>query len=294
MTYRQIHTEIWDDDWMLDLAPLEKLLFVYLFSNSRTHMIGLYELPRKKISFETGLTSDQIHEILTALEKSGKVRASGTWIWVKNMLVRNVTNIGSPKMQKHIHNAIKEVPNSCPFKAAWLEHYNTILAPQFEVDTISYGIPSVDTVSNHIPAADTFCSASASVSVSDPDLEDTVPESVQEPPEESEVQSVAFDVFLQARGGAVGSLDAEQLNDLIEDAEKHRQALPRASPGADVSGDGWLAEVIKEANAARKPGDGMISLNYVKAIFDRWKADGYQSKLGATGPQEYEEAKPWQ
>ena len=59
MTYRQIHTEIWDDPWFLELESDAKLLFVYLFSNKRTNMIGLYELSPRQMAFETGLALAQ-------------------------------------------------------------------------------------------------------------------------------------------------------------------------------------------------------------------------------------------
>jgi len=272
MTYRQIHTEMWDDDWTIELEPMAKLLWVYLFSNSRTHYIGLYELPKKKASFDTGLSVTDIAAILARFEQAGKIKTNGSWIWVKNMLVRNVNNLGSPKIQTGILKAFRDVPNSCPFKMNWLEHYNGTIVPQFGIPAISH-----DTVSYDIPAADTFCPATASVS----DLSCPVSDLEGSPEEvETTAPSEAIDVFLKATGGAVNPLHVDQINDLVDEAEEHRLALPRASPGAGVSGDGWIAAVIREANASRKPGSGTFGLNYPKTIFDRWKVDGFKSPLG--------------
>ena len=42
--YRQIHTQIWRDNWFLDLEADEKLLLIYLFSNDNSNQAGIYEL----------------------------------------------------------------------------------------------------------------------------------------------------------------------------------------------------------------------------------------------------------
>ena len=58
--YRQIHMKIWKDAWFLDLEPDHKLLFIYLFSNERSSIAGIYELSKRIMAFETGLTSEKI------------------------------------------------------------------------------------------------------------------------------------------------------------------------------------------------------------------------------------------
>ena len=66
--YRQIHTQIWRDNWFLDLEADEKLLFIYLFSNDNSNLAGLYELHEKIIALETGLAKERIHEIIAKFE----------------------------------------------------------------------------------------------------------------------------------------------------------------------------------------------------------------------------------
>ncbi len=41
--FRNIHTHIWKDAWFCELQPDEKLLFIYLFSNERASVCGMYE-----------------------------------------------------------------------------------------------------------------------------------------------------------------------------------------------------------------------------------------------------------
>lgn len=99
---------------------------------------------------------------------------------------------------------------------------------------------------------------------------------------EPETASTAGDLFLKVRGGAVNSLDVDALNDFIQDCEQHRQGLPRGSPGANLSGDDWVKAAILEGNASRHRGK-VISLNYIRAILDRWQADGYKAPFSSGG-----------
>jgi hypothetical protein len=43
------------DQWFAELSAEEKLLFVYLFSNERASVSGLYESPIRVMAFETSL-----------------------------------------------------------------------------------------------------------------------------------------------------------------------------------------------------------------------------------------------
>ena len=121
-SYRQIHTKIWKDGWFLDLAPAEKLLFVYLFSNDRVNLLGLYDLPIKVICFETQMEQGTVEAGLARLEADGKVIYRDGWIWVKNLLRYNATNKDSPKIQAHIERTIEELPD-IPLKGDMIAHY---------------------------------------------------------------------------------------------------------------------------------------------------------------------------
>jgi len=255
MTYRQIHTEIWDDPWVIELPSDEKLLFIYLFSNSRTTAIGLYEISQRVIAFETGLTTSIITAGLEHFASAGKVQFQDNWIWVPKLLSRNINNLRSPQVQAMIKKQVVNVPSSCPFKDEWIRYYDDIIAPQYGIDTIS--IPSKRP---RIP--------SVSVSATDPD---SVSES--DPVSES-----ALDAYVKIRGGAVNTLDVDQIQDLVDELEEHRTALPGGVPGADLTGNDWVRTAILEANASRK--DGPVSLNYIKAILDRWRVAGLQAKRG--------------
>lgn len=100
-----------------------------------------------------------------------------------------------------------------------------------------------------------------------------VPEPEQDPEDRSRSEALA--TWLNARNGVIGPIEADQLFALVDDCEAHRQALPRASPGAGVSGDTWVAEAIREAVACNQ--HQRINVRFVESIARRWMADGYKA-----------------
>jgi hypothetical protein len=71
--FRQIHVAFWDDPWIETLEPLQKYLYLYLMSNSRTRQCGIYEITEKKIGEDTGLSIDNIKEYLDLFERYDKL-----------------------------------------------------------------------------------------------------------------------------------------------------------------------------------------------------------------------------
>ena len=118
--YRQLHTHVWSDSWFEELEPELKLLFIYLFSNERASICGLYELPVRTISFETGLVRELIMKGLEVFNKANKVSydcAVGV-VWVRNML--KYQGNSSPKVQARIQADIQAVPD-CDLKQKFLD-----------------------------------------------------------------------------------------------------------------------------------------------------------------------------
>lgn len=137
--YRQIHTQIWKDAWFLDLDSDHKLLFIYLFSNERANLAGLYDLALKVICFETDLPQETVEEGLALFGKADKVIYEDGWVWVPNLLRYNAQNLASPKIQKHLRDTLETIPNIA-LKARWIEYYNGIAPDGYRIDTVSYPI----------------------------------------------------------------------------------------------------------------------------------------------------------
>jgi len=120
--YRQIHVSIWKDCWFLDLDPKEKLLFIYLFSNSETSMAGIYKISFKVICFETGMAGEFVKEALDRFQEAGKIMYQDGVMWVKNMTKYHSSK--SPKIMTGIQNDLDNIPH-CEVKIQYLYSINT-------------------------------------------------------------------------------------------------------------------------------------------------------------------------
>lgn len=87
-THRMIRTAFWDDDYISSIDPMEKYFFLYLLTNTHTHICGIYQLPKKYMIFDTGLEIKHIENILEKFEKDGKIKYKDGWVmmmnWIKN------------------------------------------------------------------------------------------------------------------------------------------------------------------------------------------------------------------
>ena len=127
--YRNIHTKIWTDEWFLDLTPDGKLLWIYLFSNKRACLSGLYDIPMRLIAFETGLDKATIERLLVQFRGGGKAFYEDGWMLVPNLMKYNANNIANPKILGNIRSDILSAPN-IPIKRLWLQYFNTAIPPE--------------------------------------------------------------------------------------------------------------------------------------------------------------------
>lgn len=66
---RWVDTDFWTDPWVIDhLNPLDRHLFMYLFTNPQTNLSGAYELSLRLMSFQTGIESEELVRMLKRLE----------------------------------------------------------------------------------------------------------------------------------------------------------------------------------------------------------------------------------
>ena len=69
---RYISTSFWDDRWISGLRPTDKLLYLYLLTNTLTNIAGVYKLSERRISFDTGLDMDMVREGIDTFKKAKK------------------------------------------------------------------------------------------------------------------------------------------------------------------------------------------------------------------------------
>lgn len=85
--YRTIDASFWTDQKVRKLAPLDRLLFLYLITNPHTHVSGLYYLPEGMIQHETGLTKSQLGYGIDTLSKTRRALFDppNELVWVVKM-----------------------------------------------------------------------------------------------------------------------------------------------------------------------------------------------------------------
>jgi hypothetical protein len=110
---RSLNTAFWSDTWVEDLEPLKKLLFIYLVTNDKTNMLGIYEASIKKISFETGISKELVKTYLKDFEKDEKVKYIDNRIILLNYMKHQNYNTNMKKSAIDVYN---NLPNNLKIK----------------------------------------------------------------------------------------------------------------------------------------------------------------------------------
>ena len=104
---RTIHTKIWTDTWFEELNFKQKLLFIYLLTNDKTNMLGIYEVSLRKISYDTGLDKKDVSSILMTFTRAGKLVYKENHIILCNFLKHQSYN---PNMKVSAINSYNDLP----------------------------------------------------------------------------------------------------------------------------------------------------------------------------------------
>ena len=83
-TQRYISTSFWDDEWVQEHDPSEKLFYLYLLTNPLTNIAGVYQITDRRVSFDTGFNREVVCEMWRRFEESGKVYRRGEWVIIPN------------------------------------------------------------------------------------------------------------------------------------------------------------------------------------------------------------------
>lgn len=104
---RMVNTKFWDDQYIANLKPTEKLLFLYLLTNPLTNIAGVYELSVRRMAFDIGLSEKEIGAILSQLQADGKIFYEAPWVAVRNFVRHQSLN---PKVMRGISIALDGAP----------------------------------------------------------------------------------------------------------------------------------------------------------------------------------------
>lgn len=146
---RYINTRFWSDNFIAELNPLDRYLFLYFLTNEHTNICGIYEVPLKTISFETGLELDMLKKMFKRLD--GKIFYIDGWVYIKNFAKHQAVN---DSISKGIRESKKNIPDTILEKIKKIEQAVPTLytaSPQ----AVGYLNPNSNLNPNSIVASDT-------------------------------------------------------------------------------------------------------------------------------------------
>ena len=133
-------TECWNDPWVQGLTPLEKLLFIYLWTSNHRNISGIFVITPKTISDETGLTKRQIEELLPKLSPKVKYDFQYSLCWVVKHARRQF--LRGDRMSDKQRNGIRRHALTFRWHSFFKEFcfaYPEVFSNE-EADTLSMGI----------------------------------------------------------------------------------------------------------------------------------------------------------
>lgn len=108
-----IYTKFWYDDYISSLNAKEKLLFIYLISNEKVNICGIYEIPDKYILLDTGLNQKELSRIKEKFINDDKFAFINSWVKIINFesynkFTGNLNETAKEKELEQIPKKIKE------------------------------------------------------------------------------------------------------------------------------------------------------------------------------------------
>jgi hypothetical protein len=104
---RYVSSNFWKDNYITDLDPSEKLVFLYLLTNPQANIAGVYELTIREMAFDTGYDKDMIVKILGRFERDDKIIHKKGWIVMKNWIKHQSLN---PNMKTGVEKILDSLP----------------------------------------------------------------------------------------------------------------------------------------------------------------------------------------
>lgn len=126
------NTRFWQDTYIADLDPSEKLLFNYCITSPFLSLCGIYEVPLKFIATETGMDREMISKMLTRFEKDKKIAYKDGWLCVLNYPKYQSYNL--PNVKKGLEKEIKSIPEDILFFFTELGYEYELIANVLAID----------------------------------------------------------------------------------------------------------------------------------------------------------------
>ena len=105
---RYVSTSFWDDWYIIEADPIEKLLFLYFLTNTLTNVAWIYEIAIKRISYDTWIDKEMVLKIIDRFSKVWKIFYIDGWIYIRNF--QKHQNLENSKIKKWIDEIMKSIP----------------------------------------------------------------------------------------------------------------------------------------------------------------------------------------
>ena len=117
-----VHSGIWGKDEWLDLSPNAKLLYLWSFTNPRCGMSGIYDVPRRVVAVETGMSLADVDGALRELVEARYVVCEGSVLFVRT----RVKHLRQKTVQiaKSIAGDLRRLGPEHPVHKAFLDEYS--------------------------------------------------------------------------------------------------------------------------------------------------------------------------
>lgn len=146
MTERNIDTTMWtNDEWFQSLDYLQKLLFLYMWTNDHCNSAGVYEITVKTISDETSIPNEEIRVNLPLLHEKVQWWPEHNVIWVKNFVKRQSK---SPTFLQSVAKCLRKIKQQ-EICEVFMDYNNTLLIP-YEYPTNTLSIPPIYDEKNRV------------------------------------------------------------------------------------------------------------------------------------------------
>lgn len=141
MKTRIIKTTYWEDETILRLNPETRGFYLYLLTNAKVNIIGIYELPEMYMQMQTGYSTEQLQAMKAELARAGRCGFEGPWVILVNALKHN-NYIATPFNKNSTKKEIDQIPPkikefiASEFPALYQSLYTTIYTTVTVLSTV--------------------------------------------------------------------------------------------------------------------------------------------------------------
>lgn len=104
---RSVNTHFWDDPYILQLHPTQKLLYNYFITTPFNNLAGVYEISLETIKFHTGLSGEILDTSIKRFERDGKMLYLQNHVILRNFMKHQVYN---QSMMVNVMRTLQELP----------------------------------------------------------------------------------------------------------------------------------------------------------------------------------------